>query len=172
MKKLLSAGSAGAVSAVTLVSILAVPSSYAAEEIPVLASADASESGWGDSSIDVNRLEVSEDGGYATLTYTVHYEGSGRVGLVDFQNTTYLYTAYGHSGVVLVDEENGFRYNPAFDSTGQCMCAVNTAAPEMARDLESGDSATYWASYLISEDTTSVNVEVPGFDPVADIPIE
>jgi hypothetical protein len=161
-----------AAGAVALMTILAVPSSYAEEELPVIASADASNASWEGSTVDVNSLDVSESGGYATLTYTIT-SANASIRDSEFQNSTYLYTGYGMTGIVLVDTENGYRYNTALDSTGQCMCSVNTASTlEMVRTVEAGRSATFWASYLISEETTSVSVEVPGFEPVTDIAVE
>jgi hypothetical protein len=163
----------GAVSSLTvaLVMVAAVPSSYAEEELPVLGSASATDSELGESTVDVNSLEVSEDGTYAMLTYTVHSEGAS-IGQDDFRNSTYLYTGFGFTGVTMVDEDAGLRYNTALDSTGQCLCAVSTASRRIMREIDSGGSATYWASYLISEETTSVSVEVPGFEPVTDIAVE
>jgi hypothetical protein len=173
MKKTTTAATVAAFT-VALFSVSVVPSSHAEEELPVAGSANAAEdSDLGDSTVDVNRIQASEEGGYVTLTYTIHNESDGEIRESLFTNDIYLYeAARGNTGVLLVDETNGVQYNPASDSTGQCMCAINTAASNMARRLASGDSATYWASYLISEETTSVSVEVPGFEPVTDIAVE
>ncbi|MBB4930138.1 hypothetical protein F4561_000958 [Lipingzhangella halophila] len=157
---------------VALVAVTAVPASHAQDELPVIESADASHSDWGDSTVDINQVEMSEEGGYVTVAWTVNNEGETKFGVTDFGHDTYLYTDDGTAGVALVDEENGLRYNAVNDSADYCLCAGISQAPDVKFRISPGDSVTYWTSYFISEETNEVAVEVPGFEPVSGIPIE
>ncbi|WP_156184937.1 hypothetical protein [Allosalinactinospora lopnorensis] len=149
-----------------------VPSSYAENELPVVGSADTSHSDWGDSTVNVNQVEVSEDGGYAIVAWTVNNDGGSNINLTDFWHATYLYQDNGTAGVVLVDDDNGIRYNAVRDSAERCLCSGVFTRAHTKAIVKSGQSATYWASYILREEAEEVTIEIPGFEPITDVAVE
>ncbi|WP_147280050.1 hypothetical protein [Marinitenerispora sediminis] len=133
----------------------------------------ASTSAWDGATIEVNALDRSTTGEYTQLVWTLHNESDTRIRLQDFGNRTYLYpgSTLG-SGLVLIDEEHGIRYHPYIDADQDCLCAGSDYVPSKFQlTTHPGTQNTYWASYQLSEDTDTVTVEIPGFLPIADVPV-
>jgi hypothetical protein len=150
--------------------IVGAPASHAQEELPVLASANAASDDLGDSTVDVNRVERGA-GGYTNISWTVNVR-SGSFNLIGMRNDLYLYGDHDMSGVTVLDEEGQTRYHPLVDTEDVCVCAGTFHPGDFVDMVEAEQSSTYWGSYLLPEDVATVTLEVPGFDPVTDIPVE
>lgn len=153
--------------------LLATPASYAQDELPVVASAEASHSGYEDSTIDVHWAERSEEGGFTSVAWSVNLDKeSGRFDAIYLINDIYQYEGTAVSEVTLLDEESEIRYHPLQDSEQRCLCTGSFRGPEVTYRLDGGSSGLFWTTYLLEEETSTVSLEVNGFETVSDIPVE
>ncbi|GAA3725827.1 hypothetical protein [Salinactinospora qingdaonensis] len=58
------------------------------------------------------------------------------------------------------------------DTETHCLCSGDTKPPEFAAVVGPNEEVTYWSMYSIPEDVTEVTVEIPGFEPVEDVPVQ
>jgi len=144
--------------------------SHAEAELPVLGSANAASGDLGDSTVDVNQVQRGA-GGYTSIAWSVNIR-SGSFNLVGMRNDLYLYGDHDMAGVTVLDEEGQVRYHPLVDSEAVCVCAGTFHPGDFVDLVEAEQSSTYWSSYLLPEDVATVTLEVPGFEPVTDVPVE
>ncbi|GAA4934345.1 hypothetical protein GCM10023224_13600 [Streptomonospora halophila] len=88
-----------------------------------------------------------------------------------FSNPTYIYREPVFSGVTLLDENQNVRHNPVMDEQDYCSCSGYSPRSPYAPFVRPGESVDYWAMYYIPENTKSVDVKIPGFDPIEDVPV-
>lgn len=85
------------------------------------------------------------------------------------QGTSYMYNnSTSYSGVTIINE--GTKYHPLMDSNGECLCSGNTSL-EMKNSLNPGEKVAYWSMFSVPSDVDTITLEIPGFDPIEDIPI-
>ncbi|WP_017622548.1 hypothetical protein [Nocardiopsis chromatogenes] len=152
-------------------------SSYAdeAEEdgLPVVATSEASDtSDYEGSKIEVNQAQRSGDSDYVTITWTMTITGDAVFEAKHNSNNLYRYNDRSVSSVTVTDEASEVRYHPLQDTDGFCLCTGNFYPSNSIEDVEEGQPATFWNSYMIPQETEKVSLSVPGFAPAKDIPIE
>ncbi|MBB6170656.1 hypothetical protein HNR23_000716 [Nocardiopsis mwathae] len=142
--------------------------------LPDLGTASASNSDWGDSTVTVNQLVQSDNGGYTSLTWTVHDQGGNKIRVSNFRNTVFPYGAQGltpANGVALLDTDNEIRFYPSKDDEGECLCSGPRTPRDYATTVPENGEATYWAAFDLPEGLSSVDIEIPGFQPVTNVPV-
>lgn len=173
---LLSAGAAGALllALVPLQASAAASTSAAApaapSELETLADAQGTGEDTMEAVVEINELSRDASGQYATLVYTVEYNGSDDLYLGNVL-TPGDYGMFDLAGVSLVDAGN-MRYGPLTDADARCLCSERLGSSVTDR-LEPGEkeSVTYWAMYPLDEGVESVDVDVPEFGEIADVPV-
>ncbi|MUL42532.1 hypothetical protein FZ103_15355 [Streptomonospora sp. PA3] len=88
-----------------------------------------------------------------------------------FGNPVYIYREDVFSGITLVDSNHGFRHHPIMDEEEYCSCSGYAPRAPYAPFVRPGDSIDYWAMYSIRQEVKSVDIEIPGFDPIEDVPV-
>ncbi|GLU47758.1 hypothetical protein [Nocardiopsis ansamitocini] len=143
------------------------------ESRPILGTSEASKSTWDGAIVEIRELKRSKTGEYAQLVWTLKNNSNANISLVELENTTYIYPGSSTgSGLVLIDEKQGVRFNPYIDSDQDCMCAGADHLPTMFHLITYPEfQNTYWASYRLSAETEKVTVEIPGFLPIKDVPV-
>ncbi|WP_133742519.1 hypothetical protein [Actinorugispora endophytica] len=141
--------------------------------LPSIGSSQASNSTWEGAIIEIRELKRNETGDYALLIWTLQNNSNADISLGFLENKTYIYPGSSTgSGLVLIDESQGIRFNPYIDSDQDCVCAGADHNPTMFHLLTSpGFQNTYWASYRLPKETNEVTVEIPGFLPIKDVPV-
>ncbi|WP_152522996.1 hypothetical protein [Nocardiopsis potens] len=147
-------------------------SSYADEELPVLATANASDSKLGDSYIEVNEVKRSSEGGYTQVTWTLRARGGVDYDSSKQENELYYYLENGMSGVTALDKENQIRYHPLQDEKKVCMCAGTYRPVNFITTVGDEKSSPYWNSFLFPESTSEISLEFPGFEPTQKISLK
>ena len=56
------------------------------------------------------------------------------------------------------------------DSATECLCSGNTST-EFLAIIDPGEKVAYWSMYSVPEDVDAITLEIPGFEPIEDIPI-
>ncbi|GAA3754684.1 hypothetical protein HDA32_004293 [Spinactinospora alkalitolerans] len=170
---------------VAAVGFFATPLSYADESgesgsdeqrvIPVVATSDPSNTSWEGANAEVNQIQRSESSNYTSLTWSVRNNSQQDINFTDFSESGYVYEVLSTSGVTLLDEKNGIRYYPYIDSEEHCVCSgpgYSSGSGQFHAIVQPEGYATYWDAYKLSEDTTEVTVEIPGFLPIQNVPVE
>ncbi|MBE3000716.1 hypothetical protein IDM40_18730 [Nocardiopsis sp. HNM0947] len=169
----LAVGAAGALLlALTPVQASAAPSASSAPSAPAELEALASAQGTSDDTMDavveVNEVSRDASGQYATVVYTIEYDGSDDLYLGNVL-TPGDYGMFDLAGVSLVDAGN-MKYRPLTDADDRCLCSERLGSSVTDR-LESGESVSYWAMYPLEEGVESVDVDVPEFGEITDVPV-
>jgi hypothetical protein len=163
-----------------LAALLSVPGTAAAHapaqpdliEDDVIAEAPGSESAMSDGTAKVNQLDRSPTG-ITVLAWTLHNQGSdGFPFSVEAIGETYLYVGGPQSGITLLDSAEQTRYHPLMDEETRCLCSAGIARPmELVTVVPQDSYATYHSTFLLPEDVDEVTVEVPGFEPIEEVPV-
>jgi hypothetical protein len=163
-----------------LAALLSVPGPAAAHapaqpdliEDDVLAEAQGSEPAMSGGTAKVNQLDLSTTA-ITVLDLTMHNEGTdGLPFAVEAIGQTYLYVGGPQSGITLLDTVDQTRYHPLMDEETRCLCSAGIASPMELVTLVPPDSyTTYHSTFLLPEDVDEVTVEVPGFDPIEEVPV-
>ncbi|WP_237449987.1 hypothetical protein [Nocardiopsis alba] len=120
-------------------------------------------------SAEANSAERSSPGSLVSITWSVKNEGGDHVDFNWPQGTSYMYNnSTSYSGVTIINE--GTKYHPLMDSNGECLCSGNTSL-EMKNSLKPGEQVAYWSMFSVPSDVDTITLEIPGFDPIEDIPI-
>ena len=56
------------------------------------------------------------------------------------------------------------------DATGACLCSGNLSF-DFKEKIQPGEKVAYWSMYSVPEDVDAITLEIPGFEPIEDIPI-
>ncbi|WP_231972553.1 hypothetical protein [Nocardiopsis alborubida] len=120
---------------------------------------------------EVNVAEENESGNLLAVTWSIENSGSEPVVLTWLTDLSYTYSGGAYfSGVTAFSPENGTRYHPIMDGEGECLCAGNVSN-DFEQRVDSEEKMTYWSMYSVPSDLETISVEIPGFDPIEDIPI-
>ena len=165
----LSVGAAGALLlALAPVQASAAPSAPSAPaELETLAGAQGTSDDTMDAVVEVNEVSRDASGQYATLVYTIEYDVSDDLYLGNVL-TPGDYGMFDLAGVALVD--GNMKYRPLTDTDDRCLCSERLGSSVTDR-LESGESVSYWAMYPLEEGVESVDVDVPEFGEITDVPV-
>ncbi|MFD0773119.1 hypothetical protein ACFQZ2_04180 [Streptomonospora algeriensis] len=126
-----------------------------------------------ESSADILELKNSDVSDFAYITVRITHNGTTE-NMHDhwFSNPTYIYREPIFSGVTLVGSDHNIRHHPVMDENGYCSCSGYSPRSPYAPFVRPGQSIDYWAMYSIPQDVSNVDVEIPGFDPIEDVPVE
>lgn len=85
--------------------------------------------------------------------------------------TSYMYeNTNSYSGVTVTSSSSAKRHHPVMDQNGDCLCSGDTSL-EAKTFIEPGDKVVYWSMFSVPQDVDSIDLEIPGFDPIEGIPI-
>ncbi|WP_193124883.1 hypothetical protein [Nocardiopsis coralli] len=121
---------------------------------------------------EANRVERNESGNLVSVDWSIANETDSDLALTWlYEQETYTYNGNFYSGVTAVDSETDTRYHPLMDQAGECVCAGNISGQFYERVVSGGKSA-YWSLFSVPSDVETLTLEVPGFEPIEDIPID
>lgn len=81
----------------------------------------------------------------------------------------YSMTAY-FSGVTAISSDGSNRYHPVMDGENDCLCSGKLSI-DFKENIGPGEQVAYWSMYSVPEDVDAITLEIPGFEPIEDIPI-
>lgn len=129
--------------------------------------------------VEINDLRA-DSRGLAALRFTVTNEGSEPFDVQELTDEErdpavgfeFFSCRKAPSGVTVVDPEAEQRYHPVFRFDGNTRHCLNTrfSFPQV-NPVEQGRQLTLYTAYVLPSDVQSVTVEVPGFEPVEDVPV-
>ncbi|MDS1270941.1 hypothetical protein RIF23_11590 [Lipingzhangella sp. LS1_29] len=122
--------------------------------------------------VEVKSLERSASNGFTSLTWSVINNTTGSLDTADFMGDAFSYSDRGFGGIILVDESTETDYHPIMDSEGSCICSGDQRPSEFRSPVGSNETVSYWNLYSIPGDVDAVTVQVPGYEPIEDVPIE
>ncbi len=74
------------------------------------------------------------------------------------------------SGVTITSHNGTMRHHPIMDENGGCLCSGNLSF-DFKEEIHPGEQVAYWSMYSVPEDVDTITLEIPGFEPIEDIPI-
>jgi hypothetical protein len=165
----------GIIAAFTLLPVLTTANSGTASITPHVKDLDllGSSSGSGSQSelvAHVHQAERNEAGNLLSVTWSIENPTSNPVVVTWLADRTYTYSGPYFSAVTALSSDGATRFHPIMDGSGECVCSGNTSS-DFSERVEAGESTAYWSMFSVPSDIESVSVEIPGFDPIEDIPI-
>lgn len=121
-------------------------------------------------SVTAHEAERNDTGNLLSITWGIENTSDGNVSLTWITDRTYTYTGPYFSGTTVTSGDGATRFHPIMDQKGKCLCSGNTAS-DFKRNIRPGEQVTYWSLYSVPTDMESLTLEVPGFEPIEDIPI-
>ncbi|WP_152436843.1 hypothetical protein [Nocardiopsis xinjiangensis] len=150
---------------------LASGSANADEDPNLLGSSEGDESETQGLIAEANRVERNERGNLVSIDWSIANETDSDVVLNWLhEQGTYTYSGNYYSGVTVVTPEAGTRYHPLMDQAGECVCAGKTS-DRFYNQVAAGGKSAYWSLFSTPSDVETLTLEVPGFEPIEDIPI-
>ncbi|MDT0327591.1 hypothetical protein [Nocardiopsis lambiniae] len=119
---------------------------------------------------EANQADRNKEGNLLSLTWSIKNEGSERVVLTWLAGKSYLYSGGNYAGVTIVDPEGNSRYHPIMDNLGSCLCSGSSSS-NFKKRIEPGEQVAYWSMFSVPKNVESVTLEIPGFEPIEDIPV-
>ena len=120
---------------------------------------------------EVNDVEQNDSGNLVSVSWSIENNNDDYVTLTWLYDQSYTYTGDYFSGITAVSSSSNTRFHPVMDGSGECLCAGNTSSDFFNEVAPEGKSA-YWSLFSIPSDVDSIDIEVPGFEPIEDIPID
>ncbi|MEU3020562.1 MULTISPECIES: hypothetical protein [unclassified Nocardiopsis] len=150
-------------------SVLAAP--VPQTDLESLGTAESTDSISSGLTAEAHAAERNASGNLLSLTWSVENQGSSEVDFDWPQGTTYMYSnRMAYSGVTILSSNEGTRFHPVMDSAGDCLCSGNNSM-DSKNFLRPGEKVVYWSMFSVPEDVESVDLEIPGFDPIEDVPL-
>ncbi|MFV2197432.1 hypothetical protein [Nocardiopsis sp. LOL_012] len=144
-------------------------STTAASELEYLGESPGNTRPSSDSIAYVHTAERNEAENFLSITWSIKNQGDRSISISWAANPYYTYSGPYYSGVTISDSASN-RFHPVMDGTGACLCAGNTSSDFRGRVREN-EQIYYWSLYSVPADVDTVTVEIPGFEPIEDIPI-
>jgi hypothetical protein len=119
---------------------------------------------------EVNLVEKNDAGDVLSVAWSIENNGESNIVLTWLHEGSYTYSGSFMSGVTASSPETDTRYHPFMDGAGECICSGNISS-DFVRNLNPGEKFTYWSLYPVATEVETISVEIPGFDPIEDIPI-
>lgn len=145
--------------------------SAAPRELDTLGTSNGNEGRSDNLVAEVNSAEQNKDGNLLSVTWTIRSEGGESVVLSWLNKYSYLYDGPNFSGVTAVSQGSGTRFHPVMDGEQACLCS-GEYSEQLVETIGPNESVTYWSLYSVPDDVDAINLEVPGFEPIEDIPID
>ncbi|GAA1768251.1 hypothetical protein [Streptomonospora arabica] len=125
-----------------------------------------------DATADIIGLDGSKSSGFVSLTVRITNKGTSKdIHYAQFENPTYLYREAVFSGISLIDDEKDNRHHPVMDEHDYCLCSGYAPRLPFSAFVRPGESVDYWAMYHVPKELNTVDVKIPGFDPIEDVPV-
>ncbi|MEU2940367.1 hypothetical protein ABZ620_05335 [Nocardiopsis alba] len=122
-------------------------------------------------SAEANSAERSESSSVLSVTWSIENSGDSDAYFTWPNGSTYMYNdPLFYSGVTIKSTEENKRYHPIMDSSGECLCSGN-ASIDFKERIRPGEQVAYWSMFSVPSDVDTITLEIPGFDPIEDIPI-
>ena len=121
--------------------------------------------------VEANAATRNDAGNLVSITWSVENTTNNYVQMTWLHDQSYTYSGPYFSGVTAIDSSSGTRFHPVMDSNGECLCAGNTSG-KFFNEVAPGGKTTYWSLFSAPSDVDSIDIEVPGFEPIEDIPID
>ncbi|MEC3894337.1 hypothetical protein [Nocardiopsis sp. LDBS1602] len=120
---------------------------------------------------EAHQTERSESGSLVSVTWSVENNGAEKVFFNWPAGTSYMYslTTY-YSGVTATSTEKDMRYHPIMDGESDCLCS-GKLSNDFKEIINPGEQVAYWSMFSVPSDVDTITLEIPGFDPIEDIPI-
>jgi hypothetical protein len=119
---------------------------------------------------EVNEARRNELGNLLSVTWSIRNPGNERVVLSWFNQYSYTYSGPNFAGITAFSSETGTRFHPVMDSDKYCLCSGEYSV-QLQETAMPGEAVSYWSMYSVPSDLETISVEIPGFDPIEDIPI-
>lgn len=140
-------------------------------ELVALGSASSIESFPSEAVATINEVKRSEEGSLVSFTWTVTNRGSRQVDFTEFTERTYDFPGVAVDGIKASSPESGSIFYPVRDSTLSCVCSAETKSPELTELIDPDRQATYWGLFSIPQEIERINISIPGFEEIENIPI-
>lgn len=154
----------------TASSVLASPAPQT-ETLDSLGVADSSESISAGLSAEAHTVERNDSGNLLSVTWSIENSGDAPATFSWPSGTSYMYDdPSSFSGVTITSTDEGRRYHPLMDSEGDCLCSGNVSL-DFKATIEPGEKVAYWSMYSVPLDVNEIDLEIPGFDAIENIPV-
>lgn len=155
---------------ITASSVLAAPAPKT-ENLESLGTAESNDPISSGLSAEAHEAERNDSGNLLSVTWSIENNGSTQALFNWPYGMTYMYhNANSYSGVTVTSSNESKRYHPLMDSEGDCLCSGNITVDSKST-IEPGEKVAYWSMFSVPEDVAEINLEIPGFDVIEDIPI-
>ncbi|WP_152442539.1 hypothetical protein [Nocardiopsis kunsanensis] len=121
--------------------------------------------------VEANSAERNGNGNLVSVTWSVQNFTDDYVTLTWLHDRSYTYSGSYFSAVTATDEDSGTLHHPVMDGNNECLCSGNTSR-YFNRDVHPDGQLTYWSLFSTPSDVETLTLEVPGFEPIEDIPID
>ncbi|WP_246062056.1 OmpA family protein [Haloactinospora alba] len=123
--------------------------------------------------VAVNAVQRSSSGGLTSLTYTITNNGNEEADPIYHFLKSGIFNCGQASdsrldGIQLIDEKTNTKYKTLTKSNEDCLAPKGNGD---AADIAAGESRTVWSSYWTEDETSKVTVDIPGFEPVKNVPV-
>ncbi|WP_285731573.1 hypothetical protein [Nocardiopsis sp. ATB16-24] len=119
---------------------------------------------------EVNEAYRNQQGNLLSVTWGIYNTGDNHVVLSWLNQYSYVYSGPNFAGVTAFDPKEGKRFHPVMDGENYCLCSGEYSV-QLQETAVPRSTVTYWSMYSVPEDLESITIEIPGFDPIEDIPI-
>lgn len=141
------------------------------ETLDSLGTADSNEDQSTDLSVEAHTVERNESGSLLSITWSVENSGNSEVFVDWLTGTSYMYSMPAYfSGVTVISSDGANRYHPVMDGESECLCSGKLSI-DFKENIGPGEQVAYWSMYSVPEDVDAITLEIPGFEPIEDIPI-
>ncbi|MBB5997309.1 DUF5067 domain-containing protein [Streptomonospora salina] len=149
----------------------ALPTEESAPSPVATAESNESKEDIEDTSVDILSIEKSKGSRFTALTARITNNGLDNLPMSAFDNDVYDYREAQPSGIKL-DVAGQTRHHPIMDAEKYCLCSGYASRTPFVPIIQPNESVDYWMLYNLPADTQQVTVEIPGFDPIEDVPVE
>lgn len=118
----------------------------------------------------IMNVERAPDSGLTSFTIRVVNDDSENIHDNEFESDTYLYYYESFNGVSATSGQT--KYHPVMDKETHCLCSGYASREPYAAFVKPDQFIDYWAMFEIPRSVKKVDVKIPGFDPIEDVPVE
>ncbi|WP_232831951.1 hypothetical protein [Nocardiopsis sp. FIRDI 009] len=162
---------------ITVLLLVTVPGSTGASSTPPRAtdldSLGSASGNWPQSNglnAHVHQVNRNKSGNLLSAVWSIENPTNQSISITWIADRSYTYTGPYFSGVTLVAADGTNRFHPVMDGTGACVCSGDISY-DFKRQIPANEQIAYWSLFSVPSDVDSVDVEIPGFDPIEDVPI-
>ncbi|MEU3022411.1 hypothetical protein ABZ644_06930 [Nocardiopsis alba] len=139
-------------------------------ELDTLGSAQSNETISEGLSAEANAAERDNSGTLLSVTWSIENNGGDSAYFDWPTGNSYMYENTPFSGITAISQENDKRFHPIMDGEGSCLCS-GISSIDIKDKIEPGEKVAYWSMFSVPSDVDTITLEIPGFDPIEDIPI-